>query len=49
MSNGIEFQTYGTNTLKVRLPMDVLLFLWMVELEEICQMTSANVEEHRVL
>ena len=46
MGNGIEFQTYGADTLKARLPMDVL---WVVELGEICQMTSANVEEHRVL
>ena len=45
MGNGIEFQMYGADTLKAY----QWMFLWVVVLGEICQMTSANVEEHRVL
>ena len=44
MGSGIEFQMYGADTLKARLPM---MFLWVVEQGGICLMTSANVEEHR--
>ena len=49
MGSGIEFQMYGADTLKARLPMDQWMFLWVVEQGGICLMTSANVEEHMVL
>ena len=45
MGSGIQFQMNGADTLKARLPMNVLV-LWVVEQGGICLMTSANVEEH---
>ena len=46
MGKGIEFQTYGADTLKSRYQW--MFRKWVVEQGQggICLMTSANVEEH---
>ena len=47
MGKGIEFQMLWCRHAEGAFT--EWMFLWLVEQGGICQMTSANVEEHRVL